>query len=712
MVEVVRGHARPEVDAVADRLAESLETSGVDGTLYLGYPVLASADESIEVDALLLSETHGLVAFLVKSSIPPTNDAWSESDDNQDRLTFALQSNLGRHQSLRDGRQLAIEIHAITVLPFSPPPRADEHHYASIDEVGQLVATFELGRPEYWPALRAALQRVTTIRPTKRRTSVRSTTSKGAFLKEIEKNIADLDSWQQRTAIESPEGVQRIRGLAGSGKTVVLSLKAAYLHSLNPEWTIAVTFHSQSLYGHLSDLINRFTFEHLGDFPDSSKLRLLHAWGSTGRPGIYSTLVQAVGGTLRDFGYARAAFGRDDAFGGVCRELLAIARERKIEPIFDAVLIDEAQDLPSEFFELVYMFTKGEPNKKRVYYAYDELQSLSEIQSMPSPNDLFGYSNGKPLVDTWDNKTLRMCYRNPPASLTLAHGLGLGIGYANGPIQHFDDPTLWSEIGYEVIDGQLELGHTIELERAADATPPYFSKNYLDPSNSIRIESFDSEENQAEWVAAQIATNLHEDEVEFSDILVVLPNALTARRAAGKLAQALNRRHIPSHLAGVTTSRDEIFTEDSIAIAHIHRSKGNEAPIVYVINSHECYSGAGLITKRNTLFTAITRSKAWVNIVGWGTNMQHLASEAQSIIDNNYQLRFKIPTYEELQRHRVLHRDQTPGERQKAKRAEAGLKQFLKAVQSGVIPLETLPPDTQAAIRTLMAADGGGGTQE
>lgn len=46
----------------------------------------------------------------------------------------------------------------------------------------------------------------------------------------------------KKAAFEIPEGPQRIRGLAGSGKTIVLALKAAYLHTQYPDMKIAVTF--------------------------------------------------------------------------------------------------------------------------------------------------------------------------------------------------------------------------------------------------------------------------------------------------------------------------------------------------------------------------------------------------------------------------------------------------------------------------------------
>jgi transposase-like protein len=61
------------------------------------------------------------------------------------------------------------------------------------------------------------------IEPAKKGAAVTNPSSRGAELKETENGTASLDQWQKAAAIESPEGPQRIRGLAGSGKTVVLS---------------------------------------------------------------------------------------------------------------------------------------------------------------------------------------------------------------------------------------------------------------------------------------------------------------------------------------------------------------------------------------------------------------------------------------------------------------------------------------------------------
>ena len=51
---------------------------------------------------------------------------------------------------------------------------------------------------------------------------------------------------KKEAAFEVPDGPQRIKGLAGSGKTIVLALKAAYLHTQYPELKIGVTYYTRA----------------------------------------------------------------------------------------------------------------------------------------------------------------------------------------------------------------------------------------------------------------------------------------------------------------------------------------------------------------------------------------------------------------------------------------------------------------------------------
>src|SRR6266851_1258908 len=106
MLQVVYGQTKNKI--VADKLVGALEPLGLEGTLYIGYPVLASADEPVSIDALLVSREHSLVAFIFEASVPASSDlqAWARLRNEQDRVYFAITTHLSRHDSLRKGRQL------------------------------------------------------------------------------------------------------------------------------------------------------------------------------------------------------------------------------------------------------------------------------------------------------------------------------------------------------------------------------------------------------------------------------------------------------------------------------------------------------------------------------------------------------------------------------------------------------------------------------
>jgi superfamily I DNA and RNA helicase len=242
-LEIVYGEPRDR--AAATHLAHVLEQHVAEGTLYIGYPVLATADERVEVDALLVSASHGVVAILIADALPQSPEGWESVVAEQDTLFAVLESHLRRHERLRRGRALAFQPQTATVFSTwrnGAEPAVAEGFYGDLDHLPGWLDGLDGLEPELAVAVQAALQRVTTIKPPKRRASVERPGSRGAALKEIEKAIANLDTWQKRAAIESPDGPQRIRGLAGSGKTVVIALKAAYWHTQHPEWNIALTF--------------------------------------------------------------------------------------------------------------------------------------------------------------------------------------------------------------------------------------------------------------------------------------------------------------------------------------------------------------------------------------------------------------------------------------------------------------------------------------
>lgn len=699
VLEIV--HGQSENAQAALHLAALVRGVVNDGTVYLGYPVLSTADDRVEIDALLVSQDHGLIAFRFADDVPEEESEWQRLSDEQDRVFNALESHLSKHDSLREGRNFAIPIGTMTVFgaPVGAPPIDTDSTFVSFDTLAESIRDRAGLSAVLHHNLEAALQRVTTIRPAKKRAGVQDDNSRGATMKIIERGIANLDFFQKTAAIETPDGPQRIRGLAGSGKTIVLALKASLLYAQKEEWNIAVTFYSQSLYQQFEDLIKRFTFAHTDDLPDSSRLSVLHAWGTSSRPGMYRRMAEALGIPPVSFGVASQRYGHDDAFKGVCEELLAHARQVPVTPIFDAVLIDEAQDLPAAFFQLVYLFAKA---PKRVIWAYDELQKLDEA-AMADLGEMFGTtSTGQPVVNLTNGDdeprrdiVLPVCYRNTPWAIATAHAIGFGV-YNNQLVQHFNDPTLWKDIGYQVDQGALALGSYVELQRSALSVPAYFDR--IEPADAVVMKAdFADERAQDLWVGQQILDDLGPGELEHDDILIVLPSSYSSKRRYARLQQTFQEIGLNSHLAGENTSRDVVFLPESIAVAHIYRAKGNEAPMVYVLDAQ--YAGAAFneVSRRNTIFTAVTRSKAWVRICGYGPGMQGIGQEIDAVRNNDYKLKFTIPTEPELQEMRRVSADvHFDGSES---RGLMTLEELASAFERSEISAEQLPPKLVRQLR-------------
>ena len=315
----------------------------LDGYLYIGYPIIGTVDGAYPIDSLWVSPDKGLVIF---NLIEGKNiDGYEEA---QDDCANKIEAKLRGYRQLVNKRKLCVEINVITYAPALMRKVDCDEDYplcANDNDLLAQIETLNWNNSWYYEALVSVLQAISTIRKGKKRRETTKPESRGSKLKALEDSIANLDNQQSRAVIETVEGVQRIRGLAGSGKTVVLALKAAYLHAQHPEWKIAVTFNTRSLKGQLRQLINTFYIEQTSEEPDWDNLHILHAWGAPGggeRTGMYYIFCGTNNLEYLDFLSAKNRFGSTDPFGVACRKALEEATDPR--PMYDAVLVDEAQD--------------------------------------------------------------------------------------------------------------------------------------------------------------------------------------------------------------------------------------------------------------------------------------------------------------------------------------------------------------------------------
>lgn len=674
-----------------ENLVDCLNRVDLNGTLYVGYPIFDVDEESLLTDALLVTQEHGVIAFDLTTEVGANED---DILNYQDDIYRGLLKRFLTEKPLVIRRKLSFDI---TIFSFRLFPEAgiDVDIITPVNFVEQLLRCRGIDA-EQFKLINASIQKTSVLKPQKKRNKAVTEGSYGTIIKKIEKEIANLDKWQKKAAIESPEKPQRIRGLAGCGKTIILAMKAAYLHAYNPALRIAVTFQSRALYQQFNKLIEKFYFQHLTDEPDYDFLKIRHAWGSSREVGIYSEICEHLGIEPLSFYAAESKYGQEKAFEGACQEALEVAEKLELEPLYDFILIDEAQDFPTAFFKLVYKFTN---EKKQVVWAYDELQNLGDFTMLP-PEKLFGRTPlDAPLVTLVNepNKPqqdimLPVCYRNPPWTLSLALALGLGIYREQGLVRMFNDPAFWKHIGYEVIGGKLELGKPVNLQRSADRTPNYFAE-LLTPEDAIKYKFFRSKQEEAVWVADDISNSINKNELEPSDILVVFPKPYTLASDSAFLMNELRKRNINCHVVGKNTSRDVVFVENSIAITHIYRAKGNESPLVYAMEANYSNSGLELGKKRNSLFTAITRAKAWVRITGVGDEMVELCREIDKVFEHNFHLEFKYPTQEGLTRLSTAYQDKTEDEKQELYEGFNQIKRLKAMYESGELSKEDIPEE-------------------
>ncbi|HDZ9270598.1 MULTISPECIES: DEAD/DEAH box helicase [Vibrio] len=668
---------------------------GIDGQYYRGFPILASSDGPISLDALLCSKQYGVaIIHTVEGRVLDEDFA-----DHVDEVHLKLCSKLSELKELTRARSLAVPVISVTFAPSVP-----EHEYAEIaEDIGLcrteddlLAAIKSETLPDasmYEPTL-SRLQSLSSLKSRKKRTYVKKSDSRGAVLKKLESKLATLDVSQTRAVLERVDGVQRIRGLAGSGKTVVLARKVAHLHSQNPDWRIAITFNSRSLKEQFKYLIKQFYFDANGEFPDlESKVNIIHAWGAPRSTGLYYEACVRNNITYMDFNEARNASSYNEAFSYACQSFLNQASE--IQPLYDLILVDEAQDFSTSFLKLCYEIL---PTPKRLVYAYDELQNLGD-SSMPSTEEIWGLDElGKPVVEFTSKSQdliLDICYRTPGPILSAAHALGFGI-YRKQMIQMFDYADLWGEIGYEVTDGKLSEGNSVTLKRSEHSSPTILT-GYNSIEELIQLNKFSSDEEQAYWIAEQIAKNIAEDEILPSDIVVIHPNAMKMRNEVGLLRNILFSKGINSSIAGVTASPDEFFSDDSVTFTSIYRAKGNEASIVYIMNAEYCNTDYELSKKRNILFTAMTRTKAWLRVCGVGSYFDGLLEEYNRVIENDFSLHFTYPTEAEREKMRVVNRDMSSSERQRVNAAKRNA-QNLAILLDGEVNVEDIPEELRAAL--------------
>ncbi len=477
--------------------------------------------------------------------------------------------------------------------------------------------------------------------------------TRGWVLYQIRQQLSELDLHQETIAKQIPPGLQRIRGIAGSGKTVLLCQKAAQMHLKYPDWDIALVFFSRSLYQPIIKEVNKWLRRfssgevQLNLFPvngevQSSKLKVLHAWGAKNQPGLYSTICEAAKVKPLTV-YETKSKQPHESLAEVCRLLF---EDAIIPQIFEAILIDEGQDLivddelkfqdKQPFYWMAYQALKcvdpQYPEQRRLIWAYDESQSLSSL-NIPTASELFGDELGHLVTGQYSDgikksEIIHRCYRTPSQIVTAAHALSMGLLRPRGMLSGITRTEDWKAIGYEVI-GRFTRGQKITLQRINEDFPNLISKLWEKPL--LEFEIYSSRQAEFSALADKILDNIKQDGLKpYEDILVlVLGDFFDAVRLENHVASFLMQQGINIFIPGATEcnilkpdpekrDRNKFWCNGGVTVSRIHRAKGHEADMVYVVGCDRIAQDESNITLRNQLFVALTRTRGWANLSGIG----------------------------------------------------------------------------------------------
>ena len=473
--------------------------------------------------------------------------------------------------------------------------------------------------------------------------SIKKIDSIGDIIKKRNNEISILDETQFSTIYKAFDGHARIRGLAGSGKTILLVKKMAYLHYRNPDLNMAYVFYTISLKQFIEKLFRSFyrEFDPYNE-PNMDRINILHSWGSKNTEGFYSKICRQFNverRTLKD------VYRESDKLGSVCGELLEQLKNQNMS-MFDYIFIDEAQDFSLNFFRLAFQTLT--PTGKLVY-AYDELQALNEGNSIPSKYSIMGHKKCEDI-------NLSICYRTPKEILVTAHALGLGVykRKADGSsdiVNMIQDFGTWNAIGYDVCEGVLGYGKEVTLyrkdvikEKCEDSVLVLEKENAEDQYRYVRDTVFDLINNQD--VCPDDIMIIDLDSIKLNDNYLQFKNIFYDTGWAKDKKAWICRVNLVNKDNAI-----KFRISNSIPYTTIFRAKGNEANIVFILNANKLQSISSY--SRNRIFTAMTRARFRVYLLGYG-DMQTFIYEAKMVKENDYKLHFVYPTKAELKKMSVI----------------------------------------------------------
>lgn len=614
-----------------------------EGLIFVNYPTLKLADMSVrQPDIFMISLKYGVFSILIDNIEHNRNGEFEQLKNLSETMDTKIYSDLLKEKELRKNtRELNFPVKTIMYLPNYEDVEEEDFVVTSKKELKEYIMQTELEEPleiEFAEKIIAVLESTNvTILPKNRSLSFHDTNSKAYVLKEVEAQMARFDDGQRRATGNIISGAQRIRGLAGSGKTIILCLKAANLLVRFPDAKILYTFYTKSLYDYIINLISRF-YRNLtdGELPDfENHMFVMHAWGGFNVPGVYFSACEANQVPFINYSSAYQK-NPNQPFDYACQDFISQTKYQSVK-LFDYVLIDEGQDFEPSFYQLCNSIVKDQ----HLVWAYDELQNIFDIHIQDVTHTFQNdFSKGFDLTEFGENSdiVLTKSYRNIEPILMWAVCAGFGI-YNEHLIQSLENNSHWEDLGFQVLEGNCEKIENVLICRGKNNSPLKIPDTY-EKKDFIEYYSFENYILECKAVSKMIEQAIFEEGLLPEDIVVICLDDRNAKSYFDSISEKLATSNISTYNLLTKNYIKGFQIKDAVTLTTVYKAKGNEAAMVFVIGCDAVEEKKDYRNMRNCLFTAFTRAKLWLRMTGVNILEDSLIQEYHSLVEHNYQLKF------------------------------------------------------------------------
>lgn len=377
-------------------------------------------------------------------------------------------------------------------------------------------------------------------------------------------NIKTMDLHQENMAKQLGDKHRLIRGVAGSGKTLVLASRTKMLAKANPDWKILVLCYGIPLSRSLKQLIDRMMAE-----PDDL-LDLLSNVESTGPTNVE---------VCNFHEWLRNSLKMKDS--DIPALLDKVQRHEAILPIYDAIMIDEGQDFEPDWLKLLTSCLN--PETQSLLLVEDRAQAIFK-RKISLSQDIGLDFRGR-------SKILSINYRNTAQIVQFA----------------WDFYQAHSILRNKVQSASIE---------GTEIIPPQSTKR-KGPDPLIR--RFGNIQEEMNFISKSI-TFLHKEKSIPMDDIAILYRVKNNHRTSyiDEIQSSLKGHELP--FSWVTESaaskRSFVRNDGSIKVSTIDSAKGLDFRVVFIVNVESMPFSLEEVEEREValFYIGMTRALEWLFI--------------------------------------------------------------------------------------------------